>query len=235
MNKKEYWANFYDAFYENSLGSYALERDSRVIKQLVSSNSGVALDFPCGMGRHTKMLLSLGFDVVSADISAKMLEHIREKYGVEVMIMDLFSLPRSNRKFDVILSSRVFFHYEDLSVLLENLSGFLKPEGVLVFDTLNKYSTRYFIHKVLWALFGNRFVKEELYFRTKEEVLSILKDSGFEVQETVSAYILPTRAYKLAPSFLNKVFDIIERILPSQLRVLTFWKVRTSPPTSLLL
>ena len=88
---------------------------------------------------------------------------------------------------------------------------------------------------VLWALFGNRFVKEELYFRTKEEVLSILKDSGFEVQETVSAYILPTRAYKLAPSFLNKVFDIIERILPSQLRVLTFWKVRTSPPTSLLL
>ena len=72
-------------------------------------------DLGCGMGRHTVLLASLGFDVVASDVSALAVEATRaslERSGLsaEVVEADMCGIPFADAAFDAVLSLDVLEH-----------------------------------------------------------------------------------------------------------------------------
>ena len=53
-----------------------------------------------------------------------------------------------------------------------------------------------------------------------------LDDSGFQVEDRTSRFILPTRAYRFLPSFLIRFLATVEPVVPDNRRVLSYWKAR---------
>lgn len=104
---------------------------------------------------------------------------------------DLNHLPFRDGRFDVIISMSVLEHLSDPNLVFQELSRILKPNGIVVFQTPNKYDyvslvarlTPFWFHR--WALSGLLGRKEEdtfpTYFRanTLQKMRSLLHDSGF--------------------------------------------------------
>lgn len=96
------------------------------------------LDFGCGTGIVSELLIMRGADVVSLDNDAQMIKRARERLGKrgDVLLFDLnntFKLfPDST--FDLIYSSMVIHRVKDLNQLFSEYSRILKPGGVLIFS-----------------------------------------------------------------------------------------------------
>ena len=104
---------------------------------------------------------------------------------------DLNHLPFRDNRFDVIISMSVLEHLSDPKLVVDELARILKPGGIVVFQTPNKYDyvsllarlTPFWFHR--WALAALLGRKEEdtfpTFFRanTLRKMRSLLRDSGF--------------------------------------------------------
>ena len=230
--ERTYWLKKSASEYHKSIGEYALKKDKVVLKKLLGGHQGSALDIPCGSGRHSVLLKSLGFDVTSADVSNAMLEATRRIAGTKIKKLDLLKSFKSSDRYNVVLVSRLLFHYQKQAGILSNLKSLLKPNGILIFDTLNKYSCRWFIHKGL-IVFGRLFLskikfghEKSLSFTTLSQIQTVLGKLGYKIIDKKSVYLFPTRSYKYIPRVFYKLFASIEAILADRLKVVTFWKVK---------
>jgi len=147
-----------------------LEKDSKV------------LDLPCGKGRHSIFLNSLGFDVIGADLSKNSISHAKnfenETLNFEVHDMrDAF-----NTKFDAILNLFTSFGYfdedEENIKVLKNLKNGLSENGVLVIDFMNvafverrlvkkETVTKNTIDFRIQRSIENGFIKKDIRFTTE--------------------------------------------------------------------
>src|ERR1700733_15314479 len=78
---------------------------------------GVALDIPCGRGRHSPLLIELGFTVVAADLDQHALEQVSTSLSADrllvVRLNALAPLPFPPETFDL----AVVIHPHSLAVL----------------------------------------------------------------------------------------------------------------------
>ncbi|TPX31600.1 hypothetical protein SmJEL517_g05121 [Synchytrium microbalum] len=106
------------------------------------------LDFGCGTGNVTVALSqyikgSLGIDA-SEGMVAQFNKKCSDKPGFSALALDITTdaglqrLKDSNRAFDIIQSTLVFHHIQDLKLVVTRLSQFLKSEGVLVVADLEE-------------------------------------------------------------------------------------------------
>ena len=93
------------------------------------------LDFGCGTGLVTRQLAPHVAFVTAADTSSEMLRVLAEKAqaaglkGVKTLLLETgYPLP-TGASFDVIVSSMVFHHVEDIGLLLERFASWLRPDG----------------------------------------------------------------------------------------------------------
>ena len=89
-----------------------------------------ALDIACGMGRHSKYLASLGFEVDALDISSVALEQLKKIphiYAREVDF-DTYTLPKE--KYDLIVCT----YYLERKLFPQMIEA-LKPNGIIIFET----------------------------------------------------------------------------------------------------
>jgi len=89
-----------------------------------------ALDIACGMGRHSKFLASLGFEVDALDISSvalKALEGVKNIHPKEVDF-DTYTLPQNS--YDLIVCT--FFLKREL---FPQIIDALKKDGLLIYET----------------------------------------------------------------------------------------------------
>ncbi len=89
------------------------------MRELLPPNSSI-LDIPCGYGRFTHPLKSMGFTVTAADISVAMIERTVGKSGVRGVGLDARYLPFKDRSFDASFSMRLFQHL-DFDIFEESL------------------------------------------------------------------------------------------------------------------
>ena len=120
-----------------------------------------ALDIACGMGRHSKYLVSLGFEVDALDISSvaiKQLQNIPNINAKEVDF-DTYTLPKEH--YDLIICT-----YFLERRLFPQIIDALKPNGILLMETFlydpendRKPSNPAFLLKKgeLETTFGERF------------------------------------------------------------------------------
>ena len=209
--------------YTAQIGDYALQRDRHVIGSFLGEGPGRILDIPCGTGRFIALERSKGFQVVAADYSPTMLSVAEQYEGVEFVRADVFDPPFQPAFFDVILISRLMFHYASPERILRHLLPSLKPGGRIVFDTLNPLSSRWVASQCVHAV--NRDPAKRLHFEPPGRMRRKLDAMGLKVLDWTTGYILPTRVYKWLPGFIIGTCDLFEHMMPRSLRVVSYWHV----------
>lgn len=210
--------------YVSEIGPYAVERDAEIVGRLLGRGPGVLLDLPCGTGRYLATETERGFTVVGADYSPTMMGVARQVEGASLVRADVFRPPFGRERFDVVLVSRLLFHYENGERIIASLLPSLKPGGRMIFDTLNPFSTRWLASSVVDPI--RRDPARTLYFEAPGAFEKKLAELGLTVLETAGAYVLPTRSYRLLPRFVTAAVHRLESVVPERLRVLTFWHVQ---------
>jgi len=89
-----------------------------------------ALDIACGMGRHTKYLASLGFEVDALDISPTAIESLKGIKGVNAQEVDFDNYKLKEGSYDLIVST--YFLKRELFPQIEKA---LKEGGIFIFET----------------------------------------------------------------------------------------------------
>lgn len=118
------------------------------VKQLVSNlnidKGAFVLDLCCGKGRHAIQLNDLGYIVHGVDLSKHSIEHAKqfESENLSFEVKDMRE-PLDNGPFDVVFNLFTSFGYFDNRLenekVLKAISGYLKPDGILVIDYLNAF------------------------------------------------------------------------------------------------
>jgi SAM-dependent methyltransferase len=132
-----------------------------------------ALDFGCGTGRSTRLLASLGFEVVGVDIAAEMIAHARSRDpGGDYRLLEAGSLRQlPPATWDVVLSAFTFDNVpqEQKAALLGDLARLLSPQGILV----NLVSApEIYLHE--WASFSTRDFPENRHAGSGDPVQIVI-------------------------------------------------------------
>lgn len=138
------WFNtsYYHALYNNRNESEAEEFVVRLMKTLSLPPGASILDLPCGKGRHSVSLHSLGYRVTGADLSPANIEHCRRTHPPQIRFVEHdMRKPVGIRQFDAVLnlftSFGYFTHDFENERVVRSAASSLKPEGYLVLDYLN--------------------------------------------------------------------------------------------------
>lgn len=85
------------------------------------------LDFGAGTGLQSAILRSMGFDVVAVDLANSSYSNGRTS---DVIEYDGGSIPLPDHSVDVVFSSNVLEHVEDLTAVLSEFARVLRPGGI---------------------------------------------------------------------------------------------------------
>jgi len=100
------------------------------------SHKGKLLDLGCGVGQYSKYFLDKGFEVMSADISARALDYLSKKTPqIETVMLDMTEpLPFADNSFDVVFAnlSIHFFSENDTQSLVAEIKRILKDDGIFI-------------------------------------------------------------------------------------------------------
>jgi len=111
-----------------------------IADRIASSSPGRLLDWGCGWGQVSKMLLDRGVDVTSFEYregyTGTGMERLEKFPEIEADVSgDPVALPYPDESFDTVLSSGVLEHVADPDASLDELRRVLKPGGKLLITT----------------------------------------------------------------------------------------------------
>jgi SAM-dependent methyltransferase len=177
---------------------------SKLQKVLPDFNGKHVLDLGCGYGWHCMYAAQNGAKyVLGTDISQKMLNIALKKNhhpNIEYQCIAMEDIQGLENSFDIVLSSLAFHYVFDYKQLIQNIHGWLKPLGYLVFSVEHPVFTaqgkqdwyydddgnimhfpvdHYFYEGVRHAQFlGEEVIK---YHRTLTTYFNTLLVNGFEI------------------------------------------------------
>lgn len=137
------WFNtpYYHILYKDRNDVEAQQFMRNITQFLALPEKALLLDLPCGKGRHSVFLNSLGYRVIGADLSENSIQFAKkfENSSLKFIIQDMrepFDL-----QYDAVFNLFTSFGYfeedsEDILVL-QNIKNCLKENGYFVFDFLN--------------------------------------------------------------------------------------------------
>ncbi len=131
-----YIGDFFDTLADrwDELCTHDSEKLNYIINESLIRPGIKILDVGCGTGILESFLLThCPEKIVAVDLSPKMIEKARLKYGtplVDFRCMDVADL--TNETFDLIFAYSVYPHFEEPGDVLKKLSNLLNPNGELV-------------------------------------------------------------------------------------------------------
>jgi len=103
------------------------------------------LEVGCGIGTVVHWLSQKGVKAFGGDISETAIEYGRQKYpGLPLEVESAEKLNRKDSEFDAVLSFDVMEHLHHIDKHLREVGRVLKPNGLYLFQTPNKYSNALF-------------------------------------------------------------------------------------------
>ncbi len=139
--------------------------DPRVEKRLSLSLEGirhtpVALDLGCGGGRHTELLVRMGFHTHAVDLNPGMLRCTKERVGAQnlksLRRASIKKLPFRSSFFDAVVTTGVLHQaksFAEYEQAVNELSRVLKPRGIVCLNifTAKTLDTSYIKEKKAFA------------------------------------------------------------------------------------
>ena len=173
MKTTDWFTSWFDTPYYHILYKHRNDADAQFFMRNITSflnlpKSSHIADLPCGKGRHSVYLNSLGYKVTGGDLSSNSIKYAKqfENDSLHFEVWDMRT-PLEN-KYDAVFNLFTSFGYfdddkEDITILKSMKNG-LKQNGVVVLDFLN-------VEKV-----KNSLIKEEtktidgIEFNIKKEI-----------------------------------------------------------------
>ena len=146
MNKSDWFTDWFNTSYYHTLYKERNDKDAQlfmrnIINFLKIPSSSHLLDLPCGKGRHSIYLNSLGYKVTGADLSENSIQAAK-KYENNTLNFKLKDMRKPfNIKYDAVFNLFTSFGYfendMDDILVLKNIHKGLRENGLLVLDFLN--------------------------------------------------------------------------------------------------
>lgn len=157
------------------VGRSELSALREMLPLLKQSAENRALDFGCGTGRVTAMLLEMGWKVTGFDISSGMLEQARIAMGKHPDVIFTSDPDSLHDQWPVIVALGVLDYYEDTTPLWQQWRRLLAPGGTLLVTAPNARSPLAWFYA-----FCSRFTCQA-YVTTPESLLPVAKAHGFSM------------------------------------------------------
>lgn len=164
-------------------------------RDLARRRPGRLLDWGCGWGQVTALLLKEGVDAVAfdyaADLEAPTTRPLERFPEIEAHLSPHpVELPFEDRSFDTVLSCGVLEHVEDPDASLDEIRRVLRPRGTFYVTNLpNRYSYTERIARLLGLYYHGRLPNDRVY--TRSTVRALLERHGFQVEELRLVHMLP--------------------------------------------
>ena len=162
-----------------------------------------------------------GIDPSEAAIAAARRHADANDLKIDYHVASGESLPFANDVFDVVVCVDVFEHVKDLKRALFEVRRVLRPNGVFLFDTINRTRMASF----LLVTIGENVIRllprgthDPSLFIPPEELAQKLEEANFNVGRFVG----------MGPCGLNRRFDFIFRLLPTM--AIQYLGQATRPP-----
>jgi len=163
----------------------------------LTEKPATALEVGPGSGIYLPVLCELFADVSGADIETAYLDSARpllEKYThLSLQVDDITNSKLPPHSFDLILCTEVIEHIADSTRALSEMHKLLKPGGVLILSTPQKYSPLELAAKVAFLpgviqlvrlIYGEAILDSgHINLMTETEVMRQLGHAGFSIEE----------------------------------------------------
>jgi 2-polyprenyl-3-methyl-5-hydroxy-6-metoxy-1,4-benzoquinol methylase len=153
------------------------------------------LDWGCGWGQATKLLLDRGLDVTAFDydpgVGGDAVIPLPRYPAIQAhRSSDPVRLPFETDAFDAVLSLGVLEHVAHPDESLEELKRVLEPGGTLyIYKLPNRYSYLEKLARLIGLYFHGAAPHDAVY--TKRSALELMRAHGFEIREFRRANMLP--------------------------------------------
>ena len=146
MKTKDWFTDWFNTSYYHTLYKERNDDEAQVFMKNITSFLNLPktthiLDLPCGKGRHSVFLNSLGYKVTGGDLAANSIKLAKE-FENETLNFKVHDMRQPfNKKYDAIFNLFTSFGYfeddkEDI-LILNNIKRGLNKDGFFVFDFLN--------------------------------------------------------------------------------------------------
>lgn len=152
------------------------------------------LDLGCGYGWHCIYAAKNGAEMVlGTDISEKMLQTARDKNHhekIEYRLSPMEDLTFPEESFDVVISSLAFHYVKDFEPLMEQVSKWLSPGGMLIFSVEHPVFTSYGTQDWYYDEEGNilHFPVDRYYYEGERNAV-FLGESVLKYHRTLTTYV----------------------------------------------
>ena len=166
-----------------------------IVDRIAGDDPGRMLDWGCGFGQVSQLLLEAGVDVVAFDYRperpAPGVEPLERYPGLQAHVSpDPVALPFGDDTFDSALSCGVLEHVPDPGGSLDELRRVLRPHGTLyVYNLPNRWSYVERIARKLGLYYHGALPDDRVY--TLRSAVALLERHGFRVVEARRARMLP--------------------------------------------
>jgi ubiquinone/menaquinone biosynthesis C-methylase UbiE len=166
-----------------------------IVERIARDRPRRVLDWGCGWGQVTALLVGAGLDVSAFDYRPEVpregMRPLPRFPEIEAYIShDPIHLPFEDGSFDAVLSCGVLEHVEDPDASLEELMRVLEPGGTMyVYKLPNRYSYLEWIARLLGLYYHGEASHDAVY--TKRSAVSLLERHGFVVREARRTNVLP--------------------------------------------
>ena len=154
-----------------------------------------ALDVGCGGGFLAEEFARLGSQVVGVDPSEVSINTARRHatdvgLDIDYRVGHGENLPVSDGEFDLVYSCDVLEHVSDLQRVLGEISRSLKPQGVFLFDTINRTKTSKLLAiKVMqewrYTRINDATIHDWNMFIKPEELEASMRSEGLNMRDVV--------------------------------------------------
>lgn len=189
---KGFWdtINWYNANAKQYASSLEIVPNLDLLDRFVSviGKDQKVLDAGCAGGRDCILLKNRGLKPVGVDLSESLLEIARKKYpDIQFEYANFLNLPFKNKTFDGVWAHASLLHLETTEDVCKALNEFyrvLKQKGIIFISVKQQRGQKK--TSVVWDKLSGH--KRFFQWFTKEEIRSILEQTGFQIEEIHDEY-----------------------------------------------